>query len=230
MIPYALRRWARERPLLLRLFLRWRGRSHLAVQPGRTLICIEGYPRSANSSTFRKFMFANPDAVVAHHTHTVANVAAAVRHGIPALVLIRRPPDPILSTLVAMRTPRPDHALARYLDFYRWVERHLDDVVLEDFETALSDWNGMIRRVNERYGTGFATHEDPAEAERKTREFIHARMDAEGQSRHTTNMPLPAPERVALKDSFRRAVESHPLYPETQQLYERLRARCGATT
>ncbi len=221
-----LRTWARHSPLLLGLYLRWKGRGQLGVHPGRTEICIEAYPRSANSSTFRKFRLANPDAVVAHHTHVVANVAAALRNRIPTLVLIRQPPDLILSTLVAMRRPRPDDALGRYVDFYGWIEGHLDGLVLADFETVLADWNGVIRRVNQRFGTRFALHEDGADADRRTEEFILNRMDAEGKSRHVTNMPLPSEKRRALKESFREVVLGHPLYAEAQGLYRRLREHC----
>lgn len=221
-----LRTWARRSPTLLGLYLRWKGRSQLGVYPGRTAICIEAYPRSANSSTFRKFKIANPDAMVAHHTHTVGNLAAAVRHGIPTLVLIRRPPEPILSTLVAMRTPDPDDALSRYLDFYGWVERRLDALVLADFERVLEDWNGVIRAVNTRFGTRFALHGDSEEADRRMKDFIQKRMDAEAEARHVTNMPLPSAERTALKEQYREVVEGHALYPEALGVFRRLLPHC----
>ena len=229
MIGIWLRNRARRSPLLLAAYLRWIGLPEIGVVPGRTDLCIEAFPRSANSSTYRKFMIANPGAIVAHHTHTVANVAAAVRHGVPALVLIRRPPDALLSALVAQRKPSPDDVLARYVDFHRWLADHVDGVVLADFETVLSDWNGVIERVNDRFGTSFATHADAADADRQMEDFIRAKMDAEARSRHATNMPLPSPERSGLKESFREVVESHPLYPAALAAYERLRPHCVKT-
>ena len=87
----SIRRVLRKNLLFVSLRLRSLGedpKSYI-VRKGVTDICIDGYPRSANSFTVRMFRKANPEAVIAHHTHSVANIKKAIECGIPVVVLIR---------------------------------------------------------------------------------------------------------------------------------------------
>jgi hypothetical protein len=65
-----------------------------------TELVIEGFPRSANSTTVHGFM-ADQDrpVAIAHHKHHASQILRAVRWGIPAVVLVREPADTIVSLL-----------------------------------------------------------------------------------------------------------------------------------
>ena len=79
----------------------------------RTEIVIEGFPRSANSFAVNAFVLAQGRPVhVAHHVHAAAQVLAAGRAGVPAILLIREPTDAIVSYLLWQPHLRPRHAVA----------------------------------------------------------------------------------------------------------------------
>jgi hypothetical protein len=60
-------------------------------------ICIDGFPRSANSFAVGAFESVNPTAKVAHHAHVPAQLMRACEVGIPAIALIRDPVDTVIS-------------------------------------------------------------------------------------------------------------------------------------
>jgi hypothetical protein len=197
------------------------------VRGGTTDICIEGFPRSANSTSVRLFQIANPSAVIGHHTHTIANLALAVRHGIPAVALLRKPVDAICSSLVASKRRDSDDEFLRYVTLYRWVEGHADSVLLADFDSVLREFNQVIRRVNRRFGRNFDTLRDVEAAKREASEGIRRRYADFPPNAEITNMPLPSESRRALKESWRVQVESHPLLAEAEALHERLLPLCS---
>lgn len=72
---------------------------HLCIRKDTDLV-IEGYPRSANSTTVHKFLSRQDRPLhVAHHKHHAAQILRAVQWGIPAVVLIREPRSACLSLL-----------------------------------------------------------------------------------------------------------------------------------
>jgi len=72
----------------LRLAVRMNGQ---CVRPDTTIV-IEGFPRSANSTTVDEFLSRQPEPVqVAHHGHHAAQILRAIARGVPAVVLIRSP-------------------------------------------------------------------------------------------------------------------------------------------
>ncbi len=63
----------------LRLRSRGENPKDYIVKKDVTDICIDGYPRSANSFSVRMFQQANPDTHIAHHTHSIANIQKAIK-------------------------------------------------------------------------------------------------------------------------------------------------------
>jgi hypothetical protein len=121
-----------------------------------TQLVMEGYPRSANSFARVAFNRAQSERVrIAHGLHVPAQVIRAARWRIPTLVLIRKPKDAVLS--FAIRDPiSVDQALRYYLSFYETVEEYRDAYVLGLFEEVTEDFGGVIRRINDRFGTTFS--------------------------------------------------------------------------
>jgi hypothetical protein len=118
-----------------------------------TDIVIEGYPRSANTAAVEAFVAAQPAITrIAHHTHAPANVIAALRQGLPVIVLIRSPDEAV--TEVALMRPEltlPE-VMRGYRRFYRPLLPYREGLVVARSEEDLDD---IVRRVNERFGTAF---------------------------------------------------------------------------
>ena len=147
-----------QHPLLALPAARLRG--HGVVLSPRTEVVIEGYPRSANSFAVAAFRLAQGRAVeVAHHTHAPAHVLAAVRRGVPAVVLIRAPEDACVEFLLLRPSLSPAQALRGWIRFYRPLLELRDRVVVGPFPEVTTDFGAVIRRVNERFGTSFAPFE-----------------------------------------------------------------------
>ncbi len=120
-----------------------------------TQLCIEGFPRSANSYAVVAFRLANPDVPVAHHLHVPAQLLRAHRLGIPALLLIRRPEEAVASFLVFQQSSEVDLYLRAYIRFHRPLRRLADDLVVADFSTITQNTNAVIRALNRKYSRSF---------------------------------------------------------------------------
>lgn len=140
---------------------------HLCISRDTELV-IEGYPRSANSTTAYGFLDRQSRPVkLAHHKHHAAQLLRAADWNIPAVMLIRRPREAVLSNLALryeaqLRAGKPSNAKLTYeqvidswLGFYSSVELILDKLVVAPFEEVTQDISGMIQQVNARFGTKF---------------------------------------------------------------------------
>jgi hypothetical protein len=125
-----------------------------------TEFVIDGYTRSACTFAVYAFQLAQPRPVrMAHHLHAPAQLIAAAKLGVPALVVIREPQGAVLSQLV--REPDVDlrDALVAYARFYSCLLPHRSSFVAGEFEEVTGDFGSVIRRVNERFGTTYAEFE-----------------------------------------------------------------------
>jgi hypothetical protein len=194
----------RSSPQLYLPIARWRRK---AVPVDRdTDIVIEGYPRSGNTFALTAFGSAQTQAVrVAHHEHAAAQVVAATRAGIPALVLIREPAEAVLSFTIQHPHLSLRQALRGYVRFYRPLLPHRDRFVLATFEEVTTDFGAVTRRVNARFGTDFGVFEHTEE----NVERCLAAIREHGVARrgpvlvHRTGSS-PSTVRAAIKDTARR--------------------------
>ncbi|MEM9164920.1 MAG: hypothetical protein AAGC54_17860, partial [Cyanobacteria bacterium P01_F01_bin.4] len=128
-------------------------------------ICIEGFPRSANSFFARAFRLYNPTAKAAHHMHAPMQVIKATEYGLPCAVLIRNPIDAIASVLVVDRTLSTRFAIQSYINFYERVWPVRDKVIVSDFKDTTTCPHRTIERINQRYGTSFQMEPITAEVQ-----------------------------------------------------------------
>ena len=157
----------------------------LLVHPG-TDICIEGFPRSANSFAAGAFEQAQQQPVqIAHHTHVPANAMRACEWGIPTLVLIRAPHAAIVSVIALSKETqlvnRTVESPIQYISFHDWVHAWLtfyqsllpyrERIVIAPFEEVIQGMGAIIQRVNIRFGTDFDIFHHTEEAVRD----VHAK-------------------------------------------------------
>ncbi len=203
-----LRQYPRIYLPLARRFNRAKDGSDRAVARDTDLV-IEAYPRSGN--TFARFAFelSQPRPVkLAHHLHAPAQVIAAARWGVPALVIIRDPVDAVLSFHVRTPTLPFGSVLTSYTRFYRAVEPYRDAFVLARFETVTSDFGKVLEVVNAKFRTRFAPFVHDAEQEQRVFETMdahHARTrPADRAAEQTTSRPAALKEdrKQALRDKL----------------------------
>ncbi len=185
---------------------RLRGRGEVLTDD--TEIVIESFPRCASSFAVAAFRLAQePHASrIAHHTHTPAQVLAAARRGVPALVLLRVPEDAVLSHVVFSPELTPETSLRGYIRFHEPLLRARRQFVTGTFEEVTGAFGTVIERVNARFGTSFRPFEHrPEHLERLDREIL----DDYGSRARTGDdlvrtIPLPSRDRDERKERLRR--------------------------
>jgi hypothetical protein len=146
---------------------------------GDTDLVIESYQSCGNTFARKAMEQANPEARIASHSHSWANVARGLRLGKPVVVLMRPPLDAVASHAVRMRLDDLDRELGRYHRFFSRVAGAADSVVLAPFEVTSKRFGDVIAEVNARFSTRFAVfdHDDPGATA-----AVFAEMDREAAS------------------------------------------------
>ena len=173
-----------------------------------TRLVIEGFPRTGNTFAMTAFRLSQSVGVpVAHHTHMPAQVLAAVRAGVPVLVLIREPEPTVLSLAIRLPFMTLAQGLRSYARFYGPLVAVRDRIVLGTFEELTTDLGGLIGRVNERFGTSFDRYEGTPSDEARVMAVIEegdARRFGTGESLERS-IARPSELREGLKEQLRAA-------------------------
>jgi len=130
----------------------------------RTDVVIEGFPRTGTSFAVAAFAMAQPRPLeVACHVHAPAQVIAAVRAGVPSLVIVREPEDTVLSYVIRNPLIPLAQAIRGYVRFYGPLVPLRRGFVTATFDDVTDDFGAVTGRVNERFGTRFALFEHSEE-------------------------------------------------------------------
>lgn len=169
-IGHALRRarfdarmWLGRKPVGFHLISLWnwgRVREPQALVTRRTQLVIDGFPSSGNSFAIAALKAAcAAEAVdlprVAHHLHNPGQVRAAVRLGLPTLLLVRDPRATTVSALTRWPSLTAGQVLRNYLRYHERLRGCWGEVVVADFDAVTSDFGAVMRRVNDRFGSLF---------------------------------------------------------------------------
>jgi hypothetical protein len=215
-------------PALFIPYMRLRGRRTELLANGRTEIVIEGYPRSGNTFAVVAFRLAqNRDVRIAHHLHAPAQVIWAARQHLPAMVLIRKPADAVLSLLIRDPSVSVTHEFRRYTRFYSALGPYRNDFVLAAFEEVVSDFGPVIARVNAKFGTAFDrfehTEDNVHECFRMIEELNAKHGAGEMLGEHTVARPSAQRERA--KEHLAQDLRStrvQPLLARANKVHDRL--------
>jgi len=168
-----------------------------------TQVVIEAFPRCASSFAVAAFRLAqepNPTHI-AHHTHMPAQVLEGARRRLPTLVLLRPAPDAIVSHLIRNPDLGPGAAMRGYLRFYGPLVSHRGGFVTTTFDEVVGSFGVAIERLNERFGTAFATFEHtPDHVARIEGEIERDYRAREGSGDHLEAViPRPSASRETIK-------------------------------
>ncbi|MEL6168584.1 MAG: hypothetical protein AAFR35_07820 [Pseudomonadota bacterium] len=154
---HAMRRPIARRPVLYGAVARLTGNTQFVRS--RTDLVIDGFPRSANSTTEAAFHVAegaDHGYRLAHHTHAPAQFLQAVRFGCPAVLLLREPDAAILSWKEAHGTGMTFATLYEdWLAFHRPLTGIGAHVVVAPFTLVIRDYGAVAAAVNAKFGTRF---------------------------------------------------------------------------
>jgi hypothetical protein len=224
-IPFEVGSILRTSPSLYLPIARWR-RKAVPVDAG-TDIVIEGYPRSGNTFAVTAFGSAQSREVrVARHEHAAAQVIAATRAGVPALVLIREPEDAVLSFAIQQPHLSLRQVLRSYIRFYQPLLAHRDRFVLATFQEVTNDFGAVTRRVNQRFGTDFGVfHHTEENVQRCLAAIREHGVARRGPVLVHRKGSAPSPVRAAIKESAReryRQAGLRKLRTRAERLYRSL--------
>ncbi|HZD80276.1 MAG TPA: hypothetical protein VE646_09585 [Actinomycetota bacterium] len=150
-------------------------RRHGVPVDERTRIVIEGFPRTGTSFAVAAFDLAQDGGVpIACHVHAPAQILEGIRRGLPVVAVVREPEDTVLSFMIRNPHLEASTSLRGYLRFYEPLRPHLGRIVVGTFPQVTADMGAVIRRVNERFGTGFASFEPTEDNVRRCFEAIEA--------------------------------------------------------
>lgn len=154
-----------------------------------TALVVEGYQGSANSFLQLALEACNPGIRIASHMHSPAHVQRALQLDVPVVVVVREPVASITSMLRRFPVLDVAAALRRYAVFHERLARHLEDVLIVRFEDLTSDGFGdVVRRINDRFGTTFASGDVSPIAEAFERQRAAATDDGDTRTRITTEL------------------------------------------
>lgn len=205
-----LRRLAFSRPIWLHLYARIRPKLQTIAINDQTEIVIEGFPRSGNTFAVAAFQYAQARPVkIARHCHAPAQVLEGTLRGLPVVVLKREPVSAVSSLLMRNFRLPIEIALDRYSWFYRSISPVLDKVVMVDFQELISDYGTAIARINDQFGTSFASYRNSNEADHEVFKLVEQmeKEDSGGVLRET-HVARPSEKRQLLAAEIRRELES----------------------
>lgn len=136
-----------------------RRRGHGSPLDPQTELLVEGYPRSASSFAVAALVRMRPGIRIAHHVHAPGHVIAAVRRGLPAMVLIREPEDAVVELVLLKPALTLAQALRGYVRFYAPLVPYLGRILVARTSEVTGDFGAVVRRLNERFGLGLPPFE-----------------------------------------------------------------------
>ena len=241
---------ARNTPWILEGFWRLRNRDKMqssartrrVVERGDP-VCIEGYPRSANTFACDAFVLAQGKSLanvptegypipMGNHFHSPAQFHLAKKYGVPALLVLREPMDAALSWVVFSDGDMgPEATLRSYVEFHKSLPDIADAFVIAPFEEVTTDFGKSITRLNQRFGTDFTPFEHSDDTQQEIFEVMEERLRIREEARgvklgHRRNSPHKE------KDERRRAFEASFADPalaglkqQARECYDKLMAR-----
>ncbi|PQJ35077.1 hypothetical protein BSZ35_11145 [Salinibacter sp. 10B] len=216
-LQHRVRQFVGQHPTLYNLVFQYRDGYQDRLVNDDTDICIEGFPRSANSFAVGAFKQAQEEPLtVAHHNHAPAPILDAVDRGVPTIVLVRDPVEAVVSfralqlqNSVVSETRSSLLAISHlvqlraWIAFYERIEPVREHVVVAPFEVVIDDFGTVIEALNRQFGTTFARFDH-------TEENVESIRDERGYH------ALPSEQRRRLKTRSRERFEDeigqqHPL-------------------
>lgn len=196
-------------PSVYLALLRLKRRGHWSqgwIVNRETHVCIEGFPRSANSFAHAAFKSSQPDPEklsTATHTHSPAQVVQAAIWNIPTMVCIRKPTDAIAALLafereLLLKANKPylpatkseiNATIRRWHHFHTRILPYKKQIYFAEFSRITGDYSSVSSDFIQRFKLDYQCY-DPAKL---TQDELF------GRSFHVG----PNPERTRIKNDIK---------------------------
>ncbi|AFZ44028.1 hypothetical protein PCC7418_1860 [Halothece sp. PCC 7418] len=192
-----------------------------------TEIVIEGYPRSGNTFASSAFRLAqNRPIKIAYRLHASTQLITAVHLKIPAIALIRKPEDAVLSWVIHRSHLTLEQAIKGYISFHEAILPHCNYFIIADFETVINNFGVIIRAVNKKFDTTFQEFVHTEENVQKCFIMIDNFYRESGRGKISNNIVArPAQERNEAKIFLRQRLKApnlQSLMGKADALYEQI--------
>ncbi len=100
-----------------------------------TQLCVEGYPRSANTFAVLAIeLCSNETLKIAHHMHSSSQIKYCAARNIPTILLIRNPHEAIVSNVLREQGMTLKVAIRWYITFHKDILPFLDKIIVWEFD------------------------------------------------------------------------------------------------
>lgn len=198
---------------LIAPFAHWRK----AMVNKRSVVCIEGYPRSANTFTVAGFIISQGDGGhIARHTHLVGHVKRAVKFKVPTVVVFREPIDAVASLAVFSPYLSLRQCLQFYIDFHEGILSDVSSIVIVPFDEIVKDFSIVIDGLNSKYGDCFIKPECDSGFESKCFKMVEEMDKRYNEADHINDNQVARPnnERNKLSSKYKKELTDSNLYDE----------------
>lgn len=160
---------------------------HVVVRKD-SVVCIEGFPRSANTFAVAAFILSQggSELHIARHTHLSGQVKLACRYKVPVLLVIREPRAAVCS----LRIFNPDlpvtDTLKAYIRFHKELLPYRSQISVIRFEEVTGDYQKAIDALNVKSGTSFKPVEHTSDFESRCFDLVE-KMDRRAMKSPTTS-------------------------------------------
>ena len=204
---------------------KWR---HNIVSPN-THMCVEGYPRSAN--TFMMALLRQAEIKpyrYASHTHWAGNVLLALKLNIPVIILIREPFDCILSNAVFEPEVNLKRHIKDYILFYNKLIPYKNNANIVEFNDVTRRPNKVLLDVNKIDRCNFRSllleSGDEKEAVDALVEKWHYGRPRSNYENVEQTIARPSADRDLMKEEYKKLIEEEQvlsrLMMEANRIYK----------
>lgn len=185
----------------------------------KTDICIEGFPRSANSFLTSIFAKYNPQFKCADHLHAPMQIIKASMLEIPCIVVIRNPLDAIASTIAVDRSVSTTIVIKSYINFYESIWHIRNNFITAEFSKITNNPVDIIDAVNQRFNTNFVMGKMSSVVEQEV--FTHLKKVKKKMRLSDTLVAVPTEAKEQIKQEIIKELEQNNFFKETEPIYKK---------
>lgn len=184
-------------------------------------LCIDGFPRSANSYAVNLVQTVCPDLKIIHHVHSPVIIKKSINDKILVFVLIRNPEDTVTSEYIRVkysgeRNQNIKWLIKRYVKYYEIVKAYVDDVFIVSFETVTQTPVAYLKYVFSKLDLNI--ERDYVEVVNETRSIGKSKITED--IIYTTS--IPTRERDEYKQHVKRNIMSKYDFSEANKIFNAL--------
>lgn len=195
---------------------------------------VDGFPRSGNTYVTSGVKSIWPRVKFSNHFHAIAPLKLSLRHGIPTLVLMRKPQQAIASYMVHVSSPRSRSSkqglsedrlcallLTEWIEYYSFVERYSRNLSLLTSEFLFREPLAVFRHISR---TGEMNTPD-AQLDSAWKRF-HQNFELNDQTKGQGSTSFPDPERDQRKAWLIQVVRRSPQLGVCEEIHKSLEKLC----